>query len=120
MKIITCSWCTARLWTPSRRRSSPTRAGCWWRAGKTLRIYELGKRKLLRKCEYRNIPEGIMWMHVKGDKIYAADLRESSHIFKYRRSDNQLFVLADDAAPRWMTSASVRDGLTMAGADKFD
>ena len=43
--------------------------------GRTLRIYELGKRKLwghssmsrrnhvrLRKCEYKNIPEGIMWM----------------------------------------------------------
>lgn len=88
--------------------------------GKCLRIYELGKRKLLRKCEYKNIPEGIMWMHVKGDKIYAADLRESFHIFKYRRSDNQLFVLSDDSAPRWMTCASVLDNLTMAGADKFD
>ena len=28
-------------------------------AGRTLRIYELGKRKLLRKCEYRGIPEGF-------------------------------------------------------------
>merc|ERR1711920_1089454 len=60
------------------------------------------------------------WMHVEGDKIYAADLRESFHIFKYRRSDNQLFVLSDDSAPRWMTCASVLDNVTMAGADKFD
>jgi len=88
--------------------------------GKALRIYELGKRKLLRKCEYKNIPEGIMWLHVKGEKIYAADLRESFHIFKYRRSDNQLFVFTDDSAPRWMTCAAVLDGVTMAGADKFD
>merc|ERR1712118_504513 len=79
-----------------------------------------GKRKLLRKCEYKNIPEGIMWIHVKGDKIYAADLRESFHIFKYRRSDNQLFVMADDSAPRWMTCASVLDTQSMVGADKFD
>lgn len=88
--------------------------------GKALRVYELGKRKLLKKCEYKNIPEGIMWMHVKQDRIYTADLRESFHIFKYRRSDNQLFVLADDVAPRWMTCASVVDGATVVGADKFD
>ncbi|CAE7661655.1 Sf3b3, partial [Symbiodinium microadriaticum] len=88
--------------------------------GKCLRIYELGKRKLLRKCEYKNIPEGLMWMHVKGDKIFTADLRESFHIFKYRRSDNQLFVLSDDQAPRWTTCATVLDSMTMAGADKFD
>eukprot|EP00746_Dinoflagellata_sp_MGD_P091760 gnl/MRDRNA2_/MRDRNA2_36348_c0_seq1.p1 gnl/MRDRNA2_/MRDRNA2_36348_c0~~gnl/MRDRNA2_/MRDRNA2_36348_c0_seq1.p1 ORF type:complete len:1184 (-),score=253.37 gnl/MRDRNA2_/MRDRNA2_36348_c0_seq1:15-3260(-) len=88
--------------------------------GKCLRIYELGKRKLLRKCEYKNIPEGIMWMHVKGDRIYAADLRESFHILKYRRSDNQLFVMADDVAPRWMTCATVVDTQTLLGADKFD
>eukprot|EP00439_Symbiodinium_sp_Y106_P084816 s629_g26.t1 len=88
--------------------------------GKNLRIYELGKRKLLRKCEYKNIPEGLMWMHVKGDKIFTADLRESFHIFKYRRSDNQLFVLSDDQAPRWTTCATVLDSMTMAGADKFD
>ncbi|CAK9005201.1 Probable splicing factor 3B subunit 3 [Durusdinium trenchii] len=88
--------------------------------GKNLRVYELGKRKLLRKCEYKNIPEGLMWMHVKGDKIFAGDLRESFHIFKYRRTDNQLFVLADDQAPRWMTCATVLDSTTMAGADKFD
>jgi len=88
--------------------------------GRNLRIYELGKRKLLRKCEYKNIPEGLMWMHVKNDKIYAADLRESFHIFKYRRTDNQLFVMSDDSAPRWMTCATVLDSVTMAGADKFD
>jgi len=39
--------------------------------GGTLKIFELGKQKLLRKCEYRNIPETIMWLHVKNDRIYA-------------------------------------------------
>jgi len=88
--------------------------------GKNLRIYELGKRKLLRKCEFKNIPEGITWMHVKKDKIFAADLRESIHILKYRRMDNQLFVVADDQAPRWMTTACVLDNSTVIGCDKFD
>lgn len=88
--------------------------------GNKLRIYELGKRKLLRKCEYKNIPEGIMWMQVKGDRIFCADLREGFHVLKYRRADNQLFVLCDDSVPRWMTSATILDYSTVVGADKFD
>merc|ERR1711915_788530 len=66
------------------------------------------------------IPEGIMWMHVKNDRIYAADVRESFHVLKYRRSDNQLFVLSDDSVPRWITAGCVIDYHTVAGADKFD
>jgi len=49
-----------------------------------LRLYELGKKKLLRKCEYKNIPAGLMWLEARGDKIFAADLREGFHVFKYR------------------------------------
>jgi splicing factor 3B subunit 3 len=89
-------------------------------AGRTLRIYELGKRKLLRKCEYRGIPEGLMWMHATGDRIFAGDLRESLHVFKYRKAENQLYVLADDQTPRWLTSATTLDYNTVLLADKFD
>jgi len=88
--------------------------------GNKIRILELGKRKLLKKCEYKNIPEGIMWMHVKQDRIYAADLREGFHVLKYRRADNQLFVLSDDSVPRWITAGCVLDYHTVVGADKFD
>jgi splicing factor 3B subunit 3 len=89
-------------------------------AGRTLRIYELGKRKLLRKCEYRGIPEGIMWMHATGDRIFAGDLRESIHIFRYRKMENQLYVLADDQTPRWLTGAVTLDYNTVCVSDKFD
>ena len=43
---------------------------------------------------------GIMWMHATGDRIFAGDLRESIHIFRYRKMENQLYVLADDQTPR--------------------
>eukprot|EP00397_Hematodinium_sp_SG-2012_P002911 GEMP01002919.1.p1 GENE.GEMP01002919.1~~GEMP01002919.1.p1 ORF type:complete len:1075 (+),score=238.62 GEMP01002919.1:465-3689(+) len=88
--------------------------------GNKVRIYELGKRKLLKKCEYKNIPEGIMWMQVKNDRIYCADLRESFLVLKYRRTDNQLFVLSDDSVPRWVTAGAVLDYNSVVGADKFD
>ena len=58
--------------------------------GNTLKILELGKQKLLRKCEYRGIPESIMWLHIKNDRIYAADSRESFHVLKYNREMNKL------------------------------
>ena len=42
-----------------------------------------------------------MWMHATGDRIFAGDLRESLHVFKYRKAENQLYVLADDQTPRY-------------------
>lgn len=44
-------------------------AGC----GPKLRLYDLGKRKLLRKCEYRSLPTLVRDLKVVGDRIYAAD-----------------------------------------------
>ena len=88
--------------------------------GKNLRIYELGKRKLLRKCEFKMIPEGINWMHVKKDRIYVGDIREGFHVLKYRRNDNMLYVIADESIPRWLTAGVNLDYHTMMGADKFD
>ncbi|CAD7967230.1 unnamed protein product [Amoebophrya sp. A25] len=88
--------------------------------GKYLVIYELGKRKLLKKCEYKNLPEQISWIHVKNDRIYCCDVRESFHVLKYNREDNALFVVCDDVAPRYMMTASVIDYRTMLGSDKFD
>ncbi|CAD7967800.1 unnamed protein product [Amoebophrya sp. A120] len=88
--------------------------------GKSMTIFELGKKKLLKKCEYKNIPEAISWIHVKNDRIYCTDVRESFHVLKYNREENMLFVVCDDVAPRWMMAASVIDYRTMFGSDKFD
>lgn len=41
--------------------------------GSALRIYDMGKKKLLRKSEYRNLPTLIVSLQVNGDRIYVGD-----------------------------------------------
>ncbi len=87
--------------------------------GKNLRMYDLGKKKLLKKCENRNFPALIVGLQAMGDRIYVSDALESMHFVKYRRPENALVVFADDTAPRAMTAACVVDYDTVAGGDKF-
>ena len=68
--------------------------------GKTLRLYELGKKKLLRKCENKLFPTAIVKINVYGDRIYIGDLTESIHFAKYKRLENSLVIFADDTFPR--------------------
>ncbi|KAJ6350170.1 hypothetical protein OIU78_006360 [Salix suchowensis] len=78
---------------------------CWGRLlagiGSVLRLYDLGKKRLLRKCENKLFPNSIISIHTYRDRIYVGDIQESFHFCKYRRDENQLYIFADD---------SVRDG----------
>jgi splicing factor 3B subunit 3 len=87
--------------------------------GHLLRIYDLGKRKLLRKCETKLLPTFVKTIHTTGDRIMVGDLSESFHYLKYKKTENQFYVFADDTAPRWVTSATLLDYDTIAGGDKF-
>lgn len=87
--------------------------------GKNLRMYDLGKKKLLKKCENRNFPNMVVSIHTMGDRIYVADVLDSVHFVKYRRPENALVVFADDTAPRAITTCNVVDYDTVAGGDKF-
>ncbi|XP_057537206.1 spliceosome-associated protein 130 A [Amaranthus tricolor] len=87
--------------------------------GPVLRLYDLGKRKLLRKCENKLFPNTIITIHTYRDRIYVGDIQESFHYCKYRRDENQLYIFADDVYPRWLTASHHVDFDTMAGADKF-
>ncbi|KAG8058068.1 hypothetical protein GUJ93_ZPchr0002g23542 [Zizania palustris] len=87
--------------------------------GSVLRLYDLGKRKLLRKCENKLFPRTIVSIHTYRDRIYVGDMQESFHYCKYRQDENQLYIFADDGVPRWLTAANHIDFDTMAGADKF-
>eukprot|EP00923_Selenidium_pygospionis_P001039 GHVN01001572.1.p1 GENE.GHVN01001572.1~~GHVN01001572.1.p1 ORF type:complete len:1229 (+),score=96.51 GHVN01001572.1:8231-11917(+) len=88
--------------------------------GNKVRLYALGHKKLLRKCEYRNIPDTVMWLRTSAERIFAGDIRESVHVLKYRQMENAFHVLADDTAPRWMVAGEVLDHHTIVGSDKFD
>eukprot|EP00741_Cyanophora_paradoxa_P006525 tig00001024_g6316.t1 len=87
--------------------------------GKTLRVYDLGKRKLLRKCENKGFPTTITNIICKGERIYVSDAQESVHYCKYKRAENQIYIFADDSAPRWMTTQCYLDYDTIGGGDKF-
>lgn len=59
-------------------------------------MYDLGKKKLLRKCENKQVPSMVVSLTVTGDRVFAGDQMESCHCFKYSRAENQLVEFADD------------------------
>ncbi|CAG5101195.1 Similar to SF3B3: Splicing factor 3B subunit 3 (Homo sapiens) [Cotesia congregata] len=87
--------------------------------GKMLRLYDMGKKKLLRKCENKHIPNAIVSINAVGQRIYVSDVQESVYAVRYKRQENQLIVFADDTHPRWITTTCVLDYDTVATADKF-
>lgn len=87
--------------------------------GKLLRIYDLGKKKLLKKCENKTIQNFIVTINTMGNRIYASDVQESYYFIRYKRLENQLIVFADDVFPRWVTCTCVLDYDTIASGDKF-
>ncbi|KAI8338787.1 CPSF A subunit region-domain-containing protein [Choanephora cucurbitarum] len=88
-------------------------------AGKSLRIYDIGKKKMLRKCETKTLPNCIVSLHTQGHRIIATDIQESMHYVIYKHADNRLVIFADDTVPRWMTASTMVDYETVAGGDKF-
>lgn len=87
--------------------------------GRVLRMYELGRRQLLRKCEARGFPTIVRTLSVSVDRVFVGDGQESVHFCKYKRGENTLHIFADDTQPRHMTCTTVLDHDTVAGGDKF-
>jgi splicing factor 3B subunit 3 len=44
--------------------------------GSVLRLYDLGKKRLLRKCENKLFPNTIVSIHTYRDRIYVGDIQE--------------------------------------------
>ncbi|CAF2309153.1 unnamed protein product [Rotaria sp. Silwood2] len=87
--------------------------------GSCLRIYEIGKKKLLKKCENKNIPNQIVTIHSLGNRIFVTDVQESMHILRYKTMENQLVVFADDTCPRFTIACCLLDYSTVCVTDKF-
>ncbi|UYV63982.1 SF3B3 [Cordylochernes scorpioides] len=87
--------------------------------GRILRIYDLGKKKLLRKCENKQVPNLITTIHSMGSRVVVGDVQDSFIYLRYKRAENLLVMFADDTTPRWVTCATLVDCNTVAGADKF-
>ncbi|EDQ89470.1 uncharacterized protein MONBRDRAFT_36939 [Monosiga brevicollis MX1] len=87
--------------------------------GNTLRIFDLGKKKLLLKTENRQLPSQVVHITTMGTRICAADQKHSFVWLKYKPAENALTIFADDTNPRWCTRGVLLDYQTVAGADKF-
>lgn len=87
--------------------------------GRILRIYDLGKKKLLRKCENKHIPNQIVNIQSMGQRLYVSDVQESVFFIRYKRAENQIIIFADDTHPRWVTATTLLDYDTIAVGDKF-
>lgn len=87
--------------------------------GKTLRLYEMGKRQLLRKCELRGLPTFVKTIQTVGDRAYIGDMMQSILIVRYDATSNRLVMVARDASPRPIVSAELLDWNTVAVGDKY-
>ena len=87
--------------------------------GRLLRVYEMGRRKLLKKCENKHFPNYIVDIQSYASRIYVSDVQESVFFVRYKRADNQLIIFADDTIPRFVSTACILDYDTVAIADKF-
>ena len=68
--------------------------------GRLLRIYDVGKRKMLRKCENKHIPNLIVDIHCLGGRVYVSDVQEAVHFIRYKQEENQLVIFADETYQR--------------------
>ena len=87
--------------------------------GPYVRIYELGIKKLLRKCQSAPFPSTIIALDVQGLRVYVGDMQESVHYAMYKAASNSIVAFADDTMPRWTTCMLVLDYDTVMAADKF-
>lgn len=87
--------------------------------GPYLRIYDLGMKQMLRKCQVQATPNAITGLHTQGNRIIVSDVQESVSFVVYKFQDNKLIPFADDMVARWTTGATMVDYETVAGGDKF-
>ena len=87
--------------------------------GTQLRIYDLGMRQLLRKCQAQVVPNVIVGLQTQGSRIIVSDVQESVVYVVYKYQDNLLIPFVDDVVARWTTCTTMVDYETVAGGDKF-
>ncbi|KAF5328613.1 hypothetical protein D9619_011578 [Psilocybe cf. subviscida] len=87
--------------------------------GKALRIYDIGKKKLLRKVENKTFTTAIVSLATQGSRIIVGDMQESVQFAVYKAPENRLLTFADDSQPRWVSAMTMVDYNTIAVGDRF-
>ncbi|KAL2428780.1 Pre-mRNA-splicing factor rse1 [Exophiala dermatitidis] len=86
--------------------------------GPDLRIYDLGMKQMLRKCQVTT-PNLIVGLQTQGSRIIVSDIQESVTYCVYKFQENKLIPFCDDVIARWTTCCTMVDYETVAGGDKF-
>ncbi|EPS33156.1 Pre-mRNA-splicing factor rse1 [Penicillium oxalicum] len=87
--------------------------------GSLLRLYDLGMKQLLRKCQAHVVPHTIVGLQTQGSRIIVSDVRDSVTYVVYKYQENVMIPFVDDTVARWTTSTAMVDYETTAGGDKF-
>jgi splicing factor 3B subunit 3 len=87
--------------------------------GKTLRIYDLGLKQLLRKAQADVAPHLIMTLQTQGNRIVVGDIQQGAIYVVYKQESNKLIPFCDDTVARWTTCMTMVDYEQVAGGDKF-
>ena len=87
--------------------------------GQELRIYDLGLKQLLRKCQAQVVPNIVVGLQTQGSRIIVSDVQESVVYVVYKQQENRLIPFVDDVVARWTTCSTMVDYETVAGGDKF-
>ena len=87
--------------------------------GTELRIYDLGLKQLLRKCQAQVAPNLICGLQTQGSRIIVSDVQDSVTYVVYKYQENRLIPFVDDVIARWTTCTTMVDYETVAGGDKF-
>ncbi|KAK2076313.1 hypothetical protein QBZ16_000837 [Prototheca wickerhamii] len=85
----------------------------------SLRLFDLGKRRLLRKSEYRLLPSPVARLAAEGGRVFVGDAAQSVICLKYRKADASFYAFADDTVPRATTSLLPLDYDSVAVGDRF-
>jgi len=87
--------------------------------GNELRIYDLGLKQLLRKCQAQVVPNMVVGLQTQGSRIIVSDVQESIVYVVYKFQENRLIPFVDDVIARHTTCTTMVDYETVAGGDKF-
>lgn len=87
--------------------------------GKTIRVFDLGMRQLLRKAQAEVAPQQIVSLNTQGNRIVVGDVQQGMTYVAYKPATNKLIPFVDDAIARWTTCSAMVDYESVVGGDKF-
>jgi len=87
--------------------------------GETLVQYELGKKQLLRKSEYRGLPSFATSLATSLDRVFVGTAVDSVVLLAYLATENKFAALAEDTVNRYVSCLTLLDYDSVAVGDKF-